>query len=277
MSIEQFAAALFVSLEEELEGNEGRSAEAARANYFTVLKAVTALRDFFLQYKFTGTNEEVHFFKNTKSKFLSALIYYRRLFVITAHVPFGLPSDVRGYYETELSNVQKYLMQHQAFFTYCKSGSTLLDQLYFSRQIPDLWLALNTGEMETREFATPYDHVLATLLASERVAVFLVEEIKMQTQNASEVPAAAISWTASKAGLIELVYALQTSGVCNNGTLEVKELARHIEQCFNVKLGNFYRTFQEIRIRKISRTTFLDQLREKLVQRMDNSDENPRY
>jgi hypothetical protein len=41
-----------------------------------------------------------------------------------------------------------------------------------------------------------------------------------------------------------------------------------------VELGNYYNSFQEMRLRKKSRTTFLDQLTEKLVQRMNEADEN---
>ncbi len=77
--------------------------------------------------------------------------------------------------------------------------------------------------------------------------------------------------------LIDLLYAFRSRGSLNNGTIDVKDLAALFENTFNVKLGNFYRTFQEIRIHKNSRTTFLDKLKELLVRRMDESDENPKY
>ncbi len=85
-----------------------------------------------------------------------------------------------------------------------------------------------------------------------------------------------VSWTGSKASRIELLYALQSSGSCNDGTIDIKRLATHLETLFSIDLGNYYRVFQEIRIRKISRTTFLDQLKDRLIKRMDDSDENPK-
>jgi hypothetical protein len=73
------------------------------------------------------------------------------------------------------------------------------------------------------------------------------------------------------------LYALQSAGSFNNGTVDLKELANHFQSYFNVDLGNYYRTFQDMRIRKINRTTFLDLLKGRLIQRMDETDENPKY
>jgi hypothetical protein len=61
-----------------------------------------------------------------------------------------------------------------------------------------------------------------------------------------------LKWTASKASLIELLYALQTSGSFNNGSIDLKSLATSLENLFDIDLGNYYRVFQEIRIRKQS-------------------------
>jgi len=74
--------------------------------------------------------------------------------------------------------------------------------------------------------------------------------------------------------LIELIYALHTEGVFNNGTSELKEVTSFFESTFNVDLGQFNRTFLEIRSRKCERTKFLNTLKEKLILRMDDADEN---
>ena len=83
--------------------------------------------------------------------------------------------------------------------------------------------------------------------------------------------------TGSKVALIELLYALQRIGSCNYGKLDLKQLANHFENTFNVELGNSCRVFQEMRIRKTNRTTFLDQLKDRLIRRMDESEENPKF
>ena len=80
-------------------------------------------------------------------------------------------------------------------------------------------------------------------------------------------------WTGSKVALIELIYALHAEGVFNNGTTDLKETAKFFEETFDIDLGQFHRTFFEIRARKSERTKFLNSLRDTLVKRMDEVDE----
>ncbi|WP_430393710.1 RteC domain-containing protein [Chryseobacterium profundimaris] len=70
------------------------------------------------------------------------------------------------------------------------------------------------------------------------------------------MPTTKLSWTGSKVALIELVYALQTEGVFNNGNADLKEIIENFEQIFSIDLGQFNRVFLVIRIRKSSPTKF---------------------
>jgi hypothetical protein len=79
-------------------------------------------------------------------------------------------------------------------------------------------------------------------------------------------------WTGNKTELIELIYALQSSGAINSGTADIKEMASLFEQIFNIDLGNYYHTFIEIRARKGSKTKFIDKLEEALLRRFEESD-----
>lgn len=275
--IEEFSKDLNEEMELQLEA-ENNTPKEARVLYFIVLKAITKLREFFINYSFEDKKEEVNFFKAIKPKFLSKLIYYRKIFEIGSAITGAMTADITPFYIGELAIAKRYIDDNREFFNYYRSESSLLDEIYFVRLEPDLWLSLNAEDCGTDDFATVYDHKLSKLLAYEKVSAFLIESINTLSGNEIKVNApSSVTWTASKAALIELLYAVQTSGACNGGTIDVKELAHHFENLFNVKLGNFYRTFQEIRIRKMSRTAFLDQLKENLVKRMDNSDENPRF
>ena len=44
------------------------------------------------------------------------------------------------------------------------------------------------------------------------------------------------------------------------------------ETMFNIQLGDYYRSFLEIRQRKIHLTKFIDRLKESLLKRMEESD-----
>lgn len=83
------------------------------------------------------------------------------------------------------------------------------------------------------------------------------------------------TWTGSKVALIELLYALHTEGVFNNGASDLKDIAEYLEVVFDIDLGQYHRAFLEIRVRKSDQTKFLNSLKEKLVKRMENTDDLP--
>ncbi len=53
-----------------------------------------------------------------------------------------------------------------------------------------------------------------------------------------------MQWTDSKVALIELAYALHSSGSLNAGKVGIKQIISFFEQSFEIDLGNFYRVFQ---------------------------------
>ena len=69
------------------------------------------------------------------------------------------------------------------------------------------------------------------------------------------------------------MYAFHTKGVFNNGAADLKEIASYFEDIFQIDLGQYRRTFLEIRARKTERTKFINALEVTLKKRMDDSDE----
>lgn len=70
-----------------------------------------------------------------------------------------------------------------------------------------------------------------------------------------------------------MIYALHAQGAVDNGKADIKDIAAVFEHLFNVELGDYYRTFLEIRVRKTGRTKFIDSLRNSLIKRMDEADD----
>jgi hypothetical protein len=93
------------------------------------------------------------------------------------------------------------------------------------------------------------------------------------TEKSQRKPNVKMTWTGSKVALVELMYALHTEGVFNNGAADLKEIAEYFEHIFEIDLGQYRRVFLEIRARKNDRTKFLTTLNESLQKRMENSDE----
>ncbi|WP_442955343.1 RteC domain-containing protein [Pedobacter terrae] len=55
----------------------------------------------------------------------------------------------------------------------------------------------------------------------------------------------------------------------NNGSPDIKLIAKTFEDAFTIDLGDFYHTFIELKARKMNRTKFLDSLCEALIKSMD--------
>jgi hypothetical protein len=82
-----------------------------------------------------------------------------------------------------------------------------------------------------------------------------------------------LKWTATKTDLIELIYALQASGAIKDGRAGIKEMATACEQMFDLELGNYYKTYVEIRARKYNRASFMTTLKSTLEKKMNQDDE----
>ncbi|MDI3321370.1 RteC domain-containing protein [Pinibacter soli] len=233
-------------------------------------------------YVFTTQEEEIHFFKDEKPLFYSKLIYFLKIYRIETRRPTGSNETQQKYLQKELRRLTHYFEENLQFYQYYRSGSTYLDEKYFLRGREDIYLTLDTYHFDADpNFSTSHDFRVAKIHAHELLRIYLIGALEdlERKDDVIRVPASTrqpLAWTASKTALIELLYALQSTGVFNNGAADIKLLATYFEQMFSIDLGNYYRIFQEIRIRKGSRAAFLESLAEKLVQRMDDSDENPK-
>ena len=80
-----------------------------------------------------------------------------------------------------------------------------------------------------------------------------------------------LTWTYSKIGLVELIYALRELRVFNNGEAELKAITACFEYMFSFDLGNISSAFQEILERKKSYTNITDKLRDVFLKKVDSS------
>ncbi|MFT4018865.1 MAG: RteC domain-containing protein [Agriterribacter sp.] len=68
------------------------------------------------------------------------------------------------------------------------------------------------------------------------------------------IDAPVLNWTGSKVALIELIYALHSQSVFDNGKTDIKVIVQTFENILNINLGDFYHTYLELRSRKANRT-----------------------
>ncbi|RZS98169.1 RteC domain-containing protein [Cecembia calidifontis] len=244
------------------------------------LQAINQLRDDLKGDRLRLQSDEISFFKEIKPKFVSKLIYHLSVFNIETNKPNGGIKVKRKYYQNELDKLKRYFDNNLEFYRYYRTHSNYLDHKYFVRGKQDIRLTLDSFFFETDpNFSTSHDFKVSNILANDLLNVYLEDELNklsltdLNNEKTQVEPKGKLTWTESKVSLIELMYALQARGVFNNGTADLKEVAAFFEDTFGIELGQYHRTFLEIRIRKTGRTKFLDSLQESIIRRMDEADE----
>lgn len=243
-----------------------------------LIPAFEKLKTAFLKYTFANKAEEINFFREIKPQFASKLIYYNEIYNIETSKPFGSKKTIRKHFNAELLKLQVFFNENAELYKYIRTGNQSLDNKYFVRGKHDLRHTLDSFYFQAdQRFSTSHDYKVARIIANNKIKTYIESEISKLDQKPtkpSSTELKAQNWTGSKVALIELIYALHTEGVFNNGSSELKEVATFFENVFNIDLGQFNRTFLEIRSRKSERTKFLNTLKEKLILRMDDADEN---
>lgn len=168
------------------------------------------------------------------------------------------------FYRKQLQKIQRCLAHHEEFYQYVLSGADVNDELYFSR----IGASVKSVAFDER-FSTKYDHILSRIRCADMLRSYIVTGIRRIENPDPESVTSSLTWTGAKTDLVELIYALQASEVFNKGNAGVKQIASQFESMFNVSLGNYYRVFQEIRLRKKNQTSFVDLIKNGLIKRLN--------
>lgn len=244
-----------------------------------ILKTINNVKKIVGKSNFKTETEEILFFKEIKPQFTSKLIYYNMIYKIEMKKPNGGHRILKKYYNNELIKLKAFFDNELEFYKYYRSGSIYLDYKYFLRGKFDIKMSLDSYYFETdRNFSTSHDFKVAKILANDLIQLYLENQLIMidnkdTSEKSQRKPNIKMTWTGSKVALIELMYALHTEGVFNNGASDLKDIAEYFEHIFDIDLGQYRRAFLEIRARKNDKTKFITTLNEGLLKRMENSDE----
>lgn len=230
--------------------------------------------------KFKTKKEEIKFFKKQKPFIYGRLKFYSKLYRYVTYKPLGSKKSQRIFIDSEIKKLQDYYQRNIDFVQYYRENSQLLDEYYFLRGKDDPALISDTSHFYTdAEFSTSHDNAVAKIIAYDLLLVYYVEELKrLNNSNSPEeslmrfLKTNNFNWTGNKIDLVELIYAIHSSGSINNGAIEIREIALACEKIFNIELGNYYHTFIEMRARKSNPTKFIDKLKNSLLKRLLDSD-----
>lgn len=244
--------------------------------YEVTREAYYQLRLSIEKYKFSTEREEIEIFKTIIPKIHSETLYYIELMHIELQRPEFEERKIQlGFFKQQSNYYDQLLQRNIMLKLYHKIQREEEDSVLFSRKtvLPSFLPVEPIQEMEKNIPQASIE--LSKVIAYKSILKYVSEQIaKLKNKNGDQntKDPVFVEWTTNKVALIELAYALHSAKCINNGKAEVKKIITALEQLFHVDLGPFYRTFQNIRIRQSSRTAFLDELKEKLIQRMDETD-----
>jgi|SRR5690606_4195916 len=225
--------------------------------------SLNAFRKMLEDSTFKSAEDEIYFFKHIKSVPLTQLIYFKEVRSFEMSVPKTTVEVKKHYITKQLKRIDKFFRKHFEFLQYIDQSFTHLDTLYFLRNKDDLYQLIHSGAYYfDMVFNTSHDQLYARIKACRIFMDYLRDRFNTidnpitQLNNQNEP----LQWTAPKVALIELIYALHASKTFNNGQTDIKQLANVFQNIFDCELGDYYKTFSEIKTRQKSKTKFLDEL-----------------
>ena len=227
-------------------------------------------------YQFSTDDDEINYFKSVLPFTLSLLIYYTDKIEWDRMLLQNSTDAIQEYYERTFDKINNFRTENKEFFDYCRNGKTHMDRFYFLRSSPMNMETIHQIE-SLRDSSCPTVHcvMVATFLAhlKQEQEMYLAVTSKKNETTLSEKEKSCLTWTGKIVDLIELGTALHEAGAFNNGKVSRKEMFECFERVFCVKLGNTYRQFQDIRLRKTGTTNYLDLLTQKLRKKIDEMDD----
>jgi len=242
-----------------------------------IKECLQVLKEYICNHPFESIAQEILFFKEIKPTIYGKLIFFVEVLNIESKRPVGNTCDIKKYLLKEQKKLRSFFDENVEFYAYCRNKSTHLDEKYFIRNKLDRCLCINDYAVDADPcFSTTHDYKVARILANDMLNNYLNEQLNLLDQPKEQVlmgtEKCKFVWTESKIALVELIYGLHTTGCINNGSGDIKEVAHLFETIFNIELGDFYRTFMEIKTRQ-NPTKFLDTMRSALNHKIEEQDE----
>ncbi|GGG49537.1 RteC domain-containing protein [Bizionia arctica] len=256
--------------------------EISNLNYLITLSSdyLHLLRLFVRQRGFPTEVDEIHFFKDVKPFVNGHLKYFSHVHTYLMNRPKVNASKQKKYIYIIIDKLEAHKIRQLDFVRYYRHKATRLDHIYFVRGSKTIAISNNINHFVDPEFSTSHDDMVAKIVAYDLLITYYRQELKLLKSkkldylNEDILPISQrFSWTASKTDLVELLYATHAIGAIQNGNADIKNLAKLFESLFDIDLGNFYKTYGEIRARERDRTKFLDNLKSSLLRRMDADDD----
>ena len=249
-----------------------RSIELSR-NLLTVFKRNILINDF------ESVDKEIIFFKKIKQVPLVELIYFSEIHSFEIQFPKVDRAAQLKFIKKKINKINRFFLYNLDFGQYVNSGATHFDEAYYTRNNLDTYRILTSKfYFQDPDFCTPRDMLLGKFRAYHSLVGYMEQKhnyIKngLNGKNVHRKPIEKIPWPFTNTDWVELLYALCANGMAKQNGLSIIRISKILQEVFDFTPKEIYKTFQDIKNRKNSRTLFLDQLTASLLSEMDKSEE----
>lgn len=271
--------ALVSELQNELVGIYSFTPDIIKQCNLSIELCRNLISDFKAQVKqdgFDTIESEIEFFKFLKQVPLENLIYHFELKSFEVHFPKTSVALQEKFIRKYQKKLDSYFSRNIDFVQYVEQGKTYLDDKYFTRKyFKEFNITHSKLYYRDPDFSTSHDILLAKLNVNKRLVGYLRERTTNLGKKYNPSLArngSSLKWTSSRTDMTELAYSLKKNGSVNFGEASIKEIIGALERAFNFQVGDPYKNFSEIKIRKKSRTKFLDELSHGLLSAMEDDD-----
>lgn len=230
-----------------------------------IKSVIGELRTTISSYNFRDGAEEISYFKTLAPPFYSEHFYYSKLLTGELHRLSGTKEDRKSFQEQELQEIGRFFLVNGDFIRYHYSGSTGLDEKYFTRGAAGFWTPDEIADVLDQLFCLG-SYKLSRLLGYERYRSWLETEIRLsedpQAGHLNEFSGKVYGFEGTNSDAGEWITSFSNLKLItiNGQPADTKTLAQLFELIFARKLGNIYDIQHTNRNRKKDPTPFLNSL-----------------
>lgn len=270
------------SLEKQLQEIKENSKSIVNQSNHSIMVCTKLLSKFkkeIIKNGFNSTEDEIFFFKYTKQIPLKPLIFFTEIRSFEIQFPKADKNAQRKFIRKKIQKVNRFFICNLDFTQYVNSKQIHFDKEYYTREFMDFYhISTSKYYFQDPDFFTPRDMLLGKLNAYNRLVAYLEDRL-YNLEHPSKLNGylmgknEKLNWPFTNTDWVELVYALHSAGIAKQNKLSIRKVSNIMQEIFDFTPKEIYKTYQEIKNRKNSRTLFLDQLALSLLSEMDKSEE----
>jgi len=263
----------------EIEENSKTIMQRSKHSIIVCTKLLVQFKKEIVNKGFDSISDEIYFFKHTKQIPLRHLIYFSEIRSFEIQFPKADKDCQRKFIRKKIQKVNRFFIYNLDFTQYTDAEETHFDKEYYTRDYMDSYhITTSKFYFQDPDFFTPRDMLLGKFRAYNRLVAYLDNrlhdlEFSLRPTKTALKNTEKLIWPFTNTDWVELVYALSSAGVSKQNNLSISKVSKIMQEIFDFTPKDIYKTYQDIKNRKNSRTVFLDDLTTSLLSEMNKSEE----